>query len=167
VATDSDRVIYSGHPSWRSVLDFYIKGLGLVVLAGAATAGVTTIANGSVDALATALIAVAALALVLLIGLLKRLATTYEITDQHLRIRRGVLSRDFQECRLARVQNVSTRQKALERVLGVGTVDFDTAGTAGADFAFVGVADPEAVMREVDAAQRSAEAAAAQPEQPV
>jgi hypothetical protein len=36
-----EHVIFQGHPSWRSILGFYLKGLALVVVA-AAIAGVAT-----------------------------------------------------------------------------------------------------------------------------
>ena len=39
-----------------------------------------------------------------------------------------------------------------ERMLGVGTVDFDTAGSAEFDFAFRGVGDPRQIVRTVDRA---------------
>jgi uncharacterized membrane protein YdbT with pleckstrin-like domain len=53
------------------------------------------------------------------------------------------------------VQNVNTSQGILERILQIGTVDFDTAGTTDSDFSFVGVAQPEKVVAAVDRAQRS------------
>ena len=49
---------------------------------------------------------------------------------------------------------MSTHQGVIERFLQVGTVDFDTAATGDADFAFRGVAQPERVMEAVDQAQR-------------
>ncbi len=94
------------------------------------------------------------LALMILIGLIKRITTTYTITNQRLRIRRGIIARKVQQTRLERVQNVNTEQSPLERVLQVGTVDFDTAGTTDSDFSFRGVAQPEKVMAAVDEAQR-------------
>jgi uncharacterized membrane protein YdbT with pleckstrin-like domain len=56
------------------------------------------------------------------------------------------------ETRLERVQNVGSSQSLLERMLRVGTVDFDTAAEAGFDFKFVGVAGPQNIVRTVDRA---------------
>ena len=64
-----------------------------------------------------------------------------------------------QQTRIERVQNVNTSQSFLERVLGVGVVDFDTAGTDDSEFRFVGIADPGSVVVAVDRAQREAGAA--------
>jgi uncharacterized membrane protein YdbT with pleckstrin-like domain len=58
------------------------------------------------------------------------------------------------------VQNVNTEQRLIDRVLRVGTVDFDTAGTDDSDFTFRGIANPDEVVAAVDRAQRLAEAQA-------
>ena len=71
----------------------------------------------------------------ILVGLIKRISTTYTITNQRLHIQRGIIARHVQETRLDRVQNVNTNQ-GVERILQVGTVDFDTAGSGDSDFAF-------------------------------
>jgi len=86
--------------------------------------------------------------------LVRRVATTYTITNHRLHIRRGIIARRTQEARLERVQNVNTEQGVLERILQVGTVDFDTAGTTDSDFSFRGVSQPEKVVAAVDRAQR-------------
>ena len=54
-------------------------------------------------------------------------------------------------------------QGVLDRVLGVGTVDFDTAGTDDSEFRFEWVNDPEQVVRAVDQAVEEARAAASEP----
>ncbi|HYH58771.1 MAG TPA: PH domain-containing protein [Thermoleophilaceae bacterium] len=142
-----ERELFSGHPSWRSTLTFYIKGL--VVAAVAAGIGYLVGDEGT-----AALVGVAILAVAVVVGFVRRLSTTYTITTQRLHIRRGLISRRTQEARLERVQNVNTSQSALERILQVGSVDFDTAGTTDSDFTFAGVSQPEKVVRAVDEAQR-------------
>ena len=59
---------------------------------------------------------------------------------------------------MQRVQNVNTEQTFFARMLQIGTVDFDTAGTDDSEFRFVGVANPHEVVRAVDRAQRAAAA---------
>ncbi len=146
-----EEIVFEGHPSWRSVLAFYVGGLALV---GAAVA-IGLIASGvGIAVLAGAVV----LALVVLVGLIKRMATRYVITTERLHIRRGVLARKTQETRVQRVQNVNTDQSLFERVMQVGTVDFDTAGSDDSEFRFVGVGNPEDVVRAVDRAQRAAAA---------
>jgi uncharacterized membrane protein YdbT with pleckstrin-like domain len=154
-----ERVIFTGHPSWRSILGFYIKGIALVIL-GAAVAALVTLISDKVDWTISGGAAAAILVIVVLVGLIKRVTTTYTITDRRLHIRKGVFTRETMDTRLERVQNVNTRQTILERLLRVGTVDFDTAGTEDSDFAFVGVSSPRKVVEAVDKAQRERDAAA-------
>ena len=76
----------------------------------------------------------------ILAGFVKRVATSYTITDRRLHIKRGIVSRTIQETRLERVQNVNYTQSVVQRMLQVGDVDFDTA--AGDDYNFVFAASP-------------------------
>jgi uncharacterized membrane protein YdbT with pleckstrin-like domain len=104
----------------------------------------------------------AGVALVVLAGFIKRMATVYTITNQRLRIKRGILAKKIQQTRIDRVQNVNTDQSVIERLLRVGTVDFDTAGTDDSDFTFAGVSSPSRVVAAVDRAQHAAAAAETQ-----
>jgi uncharacterized membrane protein YdbT with pleckstrin-like domain len=151
-----EKILFEGHPSWRSILGHYLKGLLLAAVVGAIAAGVSRIAKDEVKWGWVAAAFLAVFAVVLVVGLLKRISTTYTISDQRLHIKRGIISRRVQETRLERVQNVNTDQSALERLLQVGTVDFDTAGSDDFDFSFGGVADPEKVSHAVDTAIREA-----------
>jgi uncharacterized membrane protein YdbT with pleckstrin-like domain len=146
-----EAILFEGHPSWRSVLLFYVGGVALA----AAAAAIGALASGTGVAIVAGLVV---LALMLLVGFVKRMATRYVITTERLHIRRGILSKATQETRIQRVQNVNTDQSFFERILQVGTVDFDTAGSDDSEFRFVGVGDPSDVVRAVDRAQRSAAA---------
>lgn len=145
-------VFFHGHPSWRSMLAFYLRGLLIAIVAGVIAGIVTRIANGGVRAgwVTTAVLVI--FIIVLVWGLIRRISTTYTITNRRLTIRTGLLSREMHETRLERVQNVNSRQRLLERMLGVGSVDFDTAGSAEFDFSFRGVDDPAQIVRTVDKA---------------
>ena len=151
-------MLFEGHPSWRSTLGYYIKGLLAVAAAAAVAALASLIAEDEVKAGWVVTAGLVAFAVVLVAGYLKRIATTYTITNRRLHIKRGIVARATQEARLDRVQNVNTDQSALERIIKVGTVDFDTAGGDDHDFKFDGVADPSEVVQAVDTAQREAAA---------
>jgi len=138
-------------------LGYYMRGLLAVALAGAFAGGASVVVNGKLDSGWVTLASLSLFVVVLLVGYLKRLATTYTISNRRLHIRRGIISLRTQEARIDRVQNVNTVQSALERILQVGTVDFDTAGLGeDHDFQFTGVADPGEVVEAVDRAQRAA-----------
>jgi uncharacterized membrane protein YdbT with pleckstrin-like domain len=148
-------VFFSGHPSWRSTLDFHVKGILAAVIAGALAGAVTAIASGHVMVEWVVVVVLVTLLIVLLAGLISRSRTTYTITSERLTIHRGLMSRDLRQTQLDRVQNVNARQSILERLLRVGTVDFDTAGGAGYDFTFHGVDNPREIVRTVDRALRA------------
>jgi uncharacterized membrane protein YdbT with pleckstrin-like domain len=138
--------MFEGHPSWRSILDFYVKG----ILATAVVAFVASLVGA--DASTVTVIAVVGVAATILVGFVKRIATNYMITNRRLHIKRGIVSRDIQETRLERVQNVNYQQSVLQRMLQIGDVDFDTAAGDDYNFVFAGVADPSEVVERVDRA---------------
>lgn len=155
-----EHVIFEGHPSWRSILGFYIKGLVVVLLAGAAVAVATRAADDEVNPGLVTLVVIALLALVLVAGYVKRLFTTYTISNHRLHIRRGIIARAEQQTQINRVQNVNTHQSVLQRMLMIGDVNFDTAAGDDYDFEFAGVASPAAVVDAVHRAQRESDSAA-------
>ena len=134
------------------MLAFYVRGLLTAIVAGVIAGIVTRFANGGVQAGWVGTAVAVVFVIVLLWGLIRRISTTYTITSRRLTIRSGLISREMHETRLERVQNVNSRQRLLERLLGVGTVDFDTAGGAAYDFSFRGVDDPGRIVRTVDRA---------------
>jgi uncharacterized membrane protein YdbT with pleckstrin-like domain len=152
-----EHLIFEGHPSWRSILGFYLKGLLLVVIAGAIVAAATQVADDKVNSGLVTLVALVLLVIVLVAGYVKRLFTTYTITNHRLHIRRGIIARAEQQTLINRVQNVNTHQSVLQRMLVIGTVNFDTAAGDDFDFQFAGVASPHEVVDAVHLAQREAD----------
>ncbi|HET8639628.1 MAG TPA: PH domain-containing protein [Solirubrobacterales bacterium] len=141
-----EQVIFQGHPSWRAILGFYLKGILIAAIAGFLAklfdaSGVTVF-----------LIVLVLIGITVLVGFVKRVATTYTITNRRLNIKRGIVSREIQETRLERVQNVNYRQTVYQRIMQIGDVDFDTAATDDYNFVFAGVADPGDVVHRVDQA---------------
>jgi uncharacterized membrane protein YdbT with pleckstrin-like domain len=149
-----ETVIYQGHPSWRSTFAFYAKGTLASLVVSVLVAVISLIGDGAIDWLPAILVFAVGVGLTVLIGFIRRMFTVYTITNQRLRIQRGIIARSVQQTRIERVQNVNTDQGIIDRVLQVGAVDFDTAGTTDADFRFDGVDDPEEVVAAVDRAQR-------------
>ena len=144
-----EQTVFEGHPSWRGLLSFYITGV-VGALAVAVVVGLIG------DTQLGVLVGVVLVAGVLVVGFVRRVATVYVVTNQRLYIRRGLLSKRVQQTRIDRVQNVNTDQTLVDRILRVGTVDFDTAGTDDSDFTFRGIGGPDAVVAAVDHAQREA-----------
>ncbi len=142
-----EEVIYSGHPSWRSIKAFYLGGIAIGLAVGVLW---WLIISPLGAVLAFAVITGVTIG----VGLLKRIFTIYVITTDRLSIQRGGLSKRVEQTRIDRVQNVSTSQSLFDRLFKVGTVDFDTAGDEGGSLRFDGVDDPPAVAAAIDEAQR-------------
>lgn len=148
-----ESIIYQGHPSWRATIGLYIKGVLLCAVLAAIAAGVTRVTGDEVDVAVTVVVFLVAFLVVLAVGYLKRMGTEYTITTRRLHIRRGILNRQTEETRVERIQNANTTQSLLQRLLKVGTVDFDVASDERAGlFKFEGVEDPQSVVRAVDRA---------------
>jgi len=142
-----EQIIFQGHPSWRAILAFYLKGIVIALVVGV----LVHLIWGS-SAL-TFVVVLVIIGLDVLVGFIKRLATVYTITNRRLNIKRGIFARDIQETRLERVQNVNYRQGVFQRILRVGDVDFDTAASDSENqFVFNGVANPQDVVTQVDKA---------------
>ena len=144
--SEGETVIFQGHPSWRAILGFYLKGVGIAIVLG-------IIAKLVSSTTSVFIVVLVVLAVTLLAGFLKRWATTYTITSRRLNIKRGIISREIQETRLERVQDVNYSQSVYQRIMQIGDVDFNTAASGGDyDFIFFGVANPEDVVQRVDRA---------------
>jgi len=149
-ANPGEEVVFEGHPSWRATLLFYVKGFVAALVIGAIVWFAFSETTG-------ALIAGAGIALTILAGLVVRMATVYVITSERLYIKRGLIARRVQECRLTRVQNVTVDQGPFERLLRVGRAEFDTASDDENDFAFIGIENPDRIRAAVDRAHRARE----------
>ena len=150
-----ERILYEGHPSWRAILDFYLKGILATAVICLLVALATGLIGDETNKSLVAIIALVGVAVTILAGFVRRVATSYTITDRRLHIKRGIVSRTIQETRLERVQNVNYHQTVMQRMLQVGDVDFDTAAGDDYNFIFVGVANPDEVVERVDRATHS------------
>jgi uncharacterized membrane protein YdbT with pleckstrin-like domain len=116
------------NPSLKPVIFMYTGCLvvGLLIAAGLGKAGVS--------------FKDAAIAFVVLEGLLsssvvvvhiRRNSTHYILTDRNLTITTGILSRAAVHIPLHKVQDVSVRRTLLDRILNLGTIVVESAGSSG------------------------------------
>src|SRR5215207_5127973 len=148
-----ERIVFDGHPSWRAALSFFAPFFVVIVVISVVVAAAASVGLGIV-------VFVVLTAIMVLVGVIKRAATDYVVSTQRLYIRQGILSKRIQQTRITRVQNVNTNQTLMDRLMRVGNIDFDTAGTDDSEFRFVGISNPHAVVAAVDAAQRDSESGA-------
>jgi uncharacterized membrane protein YdbT with pleckstrin-like domain len=140
---EGEAMLWQGRPSWRAMMSWYASV--------AVVAIVVAVVGVLVDQAMYAGLAAAVIAIVgLLKGWFTRIATLYTITDRRIIIRKGILSRKERAAHIDRVQNVNLTQTFVDRLLQVGTLDFDTAGTEDSDFKFVGIGDPSELRTRID-----------------
>jgi uncharacterized membrane protein YdbT with pleckstrin-like domain len=147
---EGETILWQGRPSWRAQISYFIVWIPLALLP-VIIAGILT-ANDQDTGLPYwqwLLISLVVVVVVVAYDVIRRYATLYVVTDQRLRVRHGILSRSEQTARFERVQNVSVSQSLMDRLLKVGAVEFDTAGTdqSDADFRYAGISDPQALVR--------------------
>jgi uncharacterized membrane protein YdbT with pleckstrin-like domain len=138
-----ETMIWEGHPTWRAMLSFHLKWFVITLVAFALLVGIDWI---GVDLPASAIgaVLVVGIAITIVAGWLQRFFTQYTITTKRLHIRRGVLSKTETSTNVDRIQNITVKQSPVDRIMRVGTIDFDTAGDEGSDrLAFHGVNDPQ------------------------
>jgi uncharacterized membrane protein YdbT with pleckstrin-like domain len=148
VATEEERVIWTGRPSWRGRMAIVVPGalLAVAFLVIAIWAGLAT---------GTALIITAVIAVVVVVWtLLETIRWKYTITNRRVFVRHGLVSVNEQTARLERVQDVTLRQSLFDRLFGVGRLVIDTAGSEGGALEFKALIEPAHVREVLDAAVR-------------
>jgi uncharacterized membrane protein YdbT with pleckstrin-like domain len=158
-----EEIFFHGHPSWRSMASFYGKGLLVSLVVGVIVGVITRVADHHVEAGWVVAGIIVVFLILAVIGQVQRIQTTYSITNQRLTIETGLLSKEVHQTRLERIQNVNSEQSLADRILRIGTVDFDTAAEADFDFSFRGVGDPRGIVRTVDRALHSLRGEADEP----
>jgi uncharacterized membrane protein YdbT with pleckstrin-like domain len=148
---EGETTLWQGNPSWKAMLLFYIKWT-LISLLPIGLWVVLNIAGQSVTPTWLSAATVLLLVATYVIGWVLRRTTRYLVTDRRIQIRVGIASRRERTTHIDRVQNVNLTQSLAQRILGIGDVDWDTAGTDApeSDFTFRGIDDPSALVRIAD-----------------
>jgi len=148
---EGERVLLDTRPSPLFVVLWPAGTIVVVALVGAGLAwGATRVGAGAAGAI---LGWAAALALVR-VGwqVLDWLMRRYVLTDRRVLAMRGVLRRHIVDMPLARVQHVSQYRSLRERLFGLGSIGFATAGTGATEVFWLMVRAPHDVLRRVRAA---------------
>ncbi len=140
---EGENVLWEGRPCWRAQMSFFALWIPLALLPA-----IIALLFG-VDSTRWVLISIVLVLIVIGVSSIFRYSTLYVLTDQRLRVRRGILSRKEKTARFDRIQNVSIDQSLLDRLFRVGAVNFETAGTDERDsgFNFLGISEPQQLVR--------------------
>jgi uncharacterized membrane protein YdbT with pleckstrin-like domain len=147
---EGERVLFRGHPSWRANIGYFLLWIPVALLP-AIIAGL--LRSGDDDTglpyWQWILISIVLVGIVIAVDVIRRASTFYAVTTQRLRVRQGILARNEQTTRFDRIQNVNISQSLFDRLLNIGAVDFDTAGSGEeqADFVFRGISRPQRLVR--------------------
>jgi hypothetical protein len=65
--------------------------------------------------------------------------------------RHGLVARNINELKLDHIRAYDIRQSPIERLLNIGTLVMSSAGEFGSVVRFIGIRDPDAAKKEVEA----------------
>ena len=74
----------------------------------------------------------------------------YYIEDGRVEHRHGIIAKNVDSLRIADLRNVNVRQSVVERILGIGSVEFSSAAGSGIEISWTGVRDPSAIKQQVE-----------------
>jgi uncharacterized membrane protein YdbT with pleckstrin-like domain len=72
----------------------------------------------------------------------RRYSWAYKIDNDTIESREGLIARKVKSIRIQDLRNINVNQSLVERILGVGDVEFSSAGGSGIEVVFRGVDRP-------------------------
>ncbi len=72
----------------------------------------------------------------------RRYSWAYTIDGESIESREGLIARKVKSIRVQDLRNINVNQSLLQRIMGVGDVEFSSAGGSGIEVTFRGVDDP-------------------------
>jgi uncharacterized membrane protein YdbT with pleckstrin-like domain len=125
-----ETLVMKEHQHWIVMIKPLLLPIALVILVGLLDAFQTIPRDYRILA---SLATVALLGLWLIVVWIRWSSRSFTITDRRVILDTGVVSRASKVIALDRVQDISTNQNLLGRVLGYGRIEIDSAGAAGAE----------------------------------
>jgi uncharacterized membrane protein YdbT with pleckstrin-like domain len=131
-----ENLVLKDHPHWITLVKSLVVPAVLLVVAIVADLTILGPDYGFYVPKLRTFLTLGVVALVLLwfiVVWIRWKAITYSLTDQRITIQSGVFSRQEKIIPIDRVQDCTTRQSLLGRILGYGRVEIDAAGAQGAE----------------------------------
>ena len=69
--------------------------------------------------------------------------TVYEVTDQRIKLKTGILNQEIDECELYRVRDYKVVKPFLKRIFGLGRIELVTSDRSNSNINLNGIKDPE------------------------
>ena len=74
---------------------------------------------------------------------LKTRFTVYEVTDQRIKLKTGILNKEIDECELYRVRDYKVVKPFFQRIFGLGRIELVTSDRSNLNINLNGIKDPE------------------------
>jgi uncharacterized membrane protein YdbT with pleckstrin-like domain len=129
--TSDEHVVLHLHPHWKAMIT---PAFWTLLGAGGVIAAALLLPAGGGANVVLVLIGAVAVALFLWLALWPFIvwrSTHYVFTNERVLLREGVINRQQRDIPLTRVNDVSSNQNLLERLLGCGTLVVESAGERG------------------------------------
>ena len=146
-AEQTETIMYRGHPSWFS----FAKGMLLALLLLLAAVG--SIQFGGLKWLA---LGTAFSSLTFCCVIIARQHRDYLVTDERVEVEWGLIGRSSKEVRVQDIRSIDVIEGGVLGFLGIGTVDFSSAGTDGVEVQFKNVRRPHRIKELVRQMQKRA-----------
>jgi uncharacterized membrane protein YdbT with pleckstrin-like domain len=127
-----ENLILMDHPHWIVIVKSLVAPIILLIAAAIIDLTVHNVDIPNFQLIVT-LGAIAITGLWLIVVWIRWQSTSYTLTDQRIKIETGVFSRQSKMIPIDRVQDCSTKQSLVGRILGYGRVEVDAAGAQGAE----------------------------------
>jgi uncharacterized membrane protein YdbT with pleckstrin-like domain len=92
-------------------------------------------------------------ALLALVIVYRKYCWRFIITDDIIESHYGIIARNVRSIRVRDLRNVNARQSLMQRILGIGDIEFSSAGGSDIEVSFYGIRDPLGVKRQVQTLQ--------------
>ena len=122
-------LVLKEHPHWIVIVKSLV--IPILLLIAVAVADLTLLVSNQELILPVTLAGVAIALLWLIVVWIRWQSTVYTLTNQRIKIETGVFSRQSKIVPIDRVQDCTTRQSLLGRMIGYGLVEIDSAGADG------------------------------------
>ena len=128
-----ENLILRAHPHWVVVVKSLLIPIVLLVIVGIVDLTVKSGTNIPHFRTILTLVAIALAGLWFIVVWIRWQSTAYTLTDQRIKIETGVFGRSSKIIPIDRIQDCTTKQTLVGRMLGYGRVEVDAAGAQGAE----------------------------------
>jgi len=132
-------------PAWRSQLGLLLACTLLLIAAAGGTMA------GTDESQAMSAVFWVMFLMGLIVMAYRRFSHLYYIEDDRIEHRTGIIAKNVKSVRLSDLRNVNLDQGVVERLLGIGTLEFSSAGGSGIEVRWLGVKRPTRLKSEVEA----------------